>query len=230
MTGSRARDLGNGPDYRFPVRAQQIVTLRFHTDAPLARIKPLTKWDEFVPAQKLPALHKYLPEAKGHPPDGCTGLGCKSGLREAGGGGTLGRVNEPCKKIMNTIIPLISSSVAGPLGVLHLPRFWLKVSLQCRGKLAPGYPGCGKGYDQMVLDALGLKREAVLAFIKTSRPTYPQFETWIAKQPGAKLDKSPLTRSTAPSAATTTTIRRARRFSPPMACRTTPAPSTTLSI
>jgi len=90
---------------------------------------------------------------------------------------------------MNTIVPLISSSVAGPLGVLHLPRFWLKASLECRGKLAPGYPWCGKGYDQMVVDGLGLKREAVFDFIKTSRPTYPQFEGWIKKQPGAKLDK-----------------------------------------
>jgi hypothetical protein len=90
---------------------------------------------------------------------------------------------------MNKIVPLISSAVAGPLGVVHLPRFWLKVSLECRGKLAPGYPGCGKGYDQMVLDGLGLKREAVIAYIKNNRPTYPQFETWITQQPGAKLDK-----------------------------------------
>jgi hypothetical protein len=90
---------------------------------------------------------------------------------------------------MNTIVPLISSGVAGPLGVLHLPRFWLKVSLECHGKLAAGYPGCGTGYDQMVLDALGLKKEEVYAFIKSQRPTYPQFETWITKQPGAKLDK-----------------------------------------
>ena len=90
---------------------------------------------------------------------------------------------------MNTIVPLISSSVAGPLGVLHLPRLWLKVSLECCGKLAPGYPYCGKGYDQMALDALGLQKEAVVEYIKTSHPTYPQFEAWITKQPGAKLDK-----------------------------------------
>jgi hypothetical protein len=90
---------------------------------------------------------------------------------------------------MNNIIPLISSSVAGPLGILHLPRFWLKLSLESRGKLAPGYPGCGKGYDQMVLDGLGLKKEAVVGFIKNNRPTYPQFEAWITTQPGAKLDR-----------------------------------------
>jgi hypothetical protein len=91
---------------------------------------------------------------------------------------------------MNTIVPLISSGVAGPLGVLHLPRFWLKVSLESRGKLAPGYPGCGKGYDQMVLDALGIKKEAAVEYIKTNRPTYPQFEAWVKKQPGVKLDKA----------------------------------------
>src|SRR6266404_6341619 len=90
---------------------------------------------------------------------------------------------------MNTIVPLISSGVAGPLGVIHLPRLWLKASLESRGKLAPGYPGAGKGYDQMVIDGLGLNRDAVLNFIKSARPTYPQFESWIKKQPGAKLDK-----------------------------------------
>ena len=59
---------------------------------------------------------------------------------------------------MSNIVPLISSGVAGPLGVLHLPRLWLKVSLEARGKLANGYPGIGKGYDMMVLDALGESR------------------------------------------------------------------------
>lgn len=86
-------------------------------------------------------------------------------------------------------VPLISSGITGPLGVLHLPRLWLKSSLEAAGKLADGYPGCGKGYDQMVIDGLGLKREAVLDFVKKSKPTYPQFEAWIKKQPGAKLDK-----------------------------------------
>jgi hypothetical protein len=91
---------------------------------------------------------------------------------------------------MNTIVPLISSGVAGPLGVLHLPRLWLKASLEAAGKLAPGYPGAGKGYDQMVIDGLGLNRDAVLNFIKTKKPTYPQFEAWVKSQPGVKLDKA----------------------------------------
>ena len=90
---------------------------------------------------------------------------------------------------MSTTVPLISSGVAGPLGVIHLPRLWLKLSLESCGKLAPGYPGCGTGFDQIVIDGLGLKRESVIEFIKTERPTYPRFEAWIKSQPGAKLDK-----------------------------------------
>jgi hypothetical protein len=89
---------------------------------------------------------------------------------------------------MNTVVPLISSGTAGPLGVLHLPRLWLKLSLESRGKLAPGYPGAGQGFDQMVIDGVGLKRDAVIDFIKTNKPTYPQFETWVKKN-ATKLDK-----------------------------------------
>ena len=88
----------------------------------------------------------------------------------------------------NTYVPLISSGVAGPLGVIHLPRLWLKASLEAVGKLAPGYPGAGKGYDQMVIDGLGLKRDAVISYISSERPSYPQFEAWVKAQPGAKLD------------------------------------------
>ena len=91
---------------------------------------------------------------------------------------------------MSAYVPMISSGLSGPLGVLHLPRLWLKVSLEAKGKLAAGYPGIGKGYDQMVLDALGLNAEAVKSFIKTSSPSYPEFEAWIKKQPGVKLDSA----------------------------------------
>ena len=90
----------------------------------------------------------------------------------------------------NTIVPLISSGVAGPLGVLHLPRLWLKASLEARGLLAAGYPGIGAGYDSMVLHALGLQAEAVRGFLSEKRPTYPQFEAWIRVQPGVNLTKA----------------------------------------
>jgi len=93
-----------------------------------------------------------------------------------------------------TYVPLISSGVAGPLGVLHLPRLWQKASLEAAGKLAAGYPGIGKGYDTMVINALGLKEDAVRKFIAT-KPTYPQFEAWIKSQPGVKLDKATIHRN-----------------------------------
>lgn len=89
---------------------------------------------------------------------------------------------------METFIPLISSGADGPLGVLHLPRFWQKASLEARGRLDSRYPGCGKGFDQMTLNNLGLNREATLEYLKSARPTYPQFEAWVKKQPGVKLD------------------------------------------
>ena len=88
---------------------------------------------------------------------------------------------------------MISSGVAGPLGALHLPRLWLKVSLEAAGKLAAGYPGLGKGYDQMTCDALGLDAAAVVEFIKANKPTYPAFEAWVRKN-GKKLSKADIHR------------------------------------
>lgn len=94
---------------------------------------------------------------------------------------------------MSQIVPLISSSVAGPLGVLHLPRLWLKASLAAAGKLHSDYPGCGKGYDGMTLAALGIREEDFLAFIAT-KPTYVQLEAWVKAYPGVNLSKANLYR------------------------------------
>ena len=91
---------------------------------------------------------------------------------------------------MSKFVPLLSSGIAGPLGVLHLPRLWLKVSLDAQGKLAAGYPAIGKGFDQMVIDGLNLNRDALAAFIAEKHPTYTQFEQWIREQPGATIDKA----------------------------------------
>jgi hypothetical protein len=83
---------------------------------------------------------------------------------------------------------MISSGTAGPLGVLHLPRLWQKVSLESQGKLAAGYPGIGRGYDAMTCAALGLEENAVQDYIKQEKPTYPQFEAWV-KQNAKSLNK-----------------------------------------
>jgi alpha-mannosidase len=70
LRGRNPRALkGAGPTYRFPVRPQQIVTLRFRTAARAEEIRPVTEWDKFVPEAKRAALHAYG-NYKGHPPRG----------------------------------------------------------------------------------------------------------------------------------------------------------------
>ena len=84
------------------------------------------------------------------------------------------------------IVPTISSDTTGPLGVAHLPRFWQKVILSEKGLLPPATI-LRQGYDQMVLDGLGLDRAETLAFLKTI-PSYFAFEKWILGKKGGKLD------------------------------------------
>lgn len=90
----------------------------------------------------------------------------------------------------STIIPLIPCDAAGPLGVRHLPRLWLKVSLKAAGKLDADYPDIGKGFDQIVIDALGLTADGVRDFITAKKPSYAEFEAWVKAQPGVKLDRA----------------------------------------
>ena len=84
----------------------------------------------------------------------------------------------------DTIVPTITSGVAGPLGILHLPRLWQKSSLHAAGKLHPDYPAAGPGFDQMTLDLLGIERETFLVFIRQRKPTYPELEKWILEVRG----------------------------------------------
>ncbi len=70
LLGNPMRNLSGGPSYSFPVRPQQIVTLRLETARPVDKIKPLIEWDELVPETKHKSLREYLPDTKGHPPRG----------------------------------------------------------------------------------------------------------------------------------------------------------------
>ena len=91
--------------------------------------------------------------------------------------------------IMSSIVPTVSSGVAGPLGVIHLPRLWQKGVLGAKGLLPEGYDQCGQGYDQMVIDGLGLSRDEVVAFLDTV-PSYPAFEKWVLEKKGGALDQA----------------------------------------
>ncbi|MCY4110252.1 MAG: DUF5069 domain-containing protein [Chloroflexi bacterium] len=98
---------------------------------------------------------------------------------------------------MAKMIPLIGSSEAGPLGAMHLPRLWLKVSLATAGALNDEYDECGAGFDQMVLDGLGVDRDAALDFLRSSKPSYPEFEQWVVDQNGGSIDQSVIDASNA---------------------------------
>ena len=88
------------------------------------------------------------------------------------------------------VVPLVSSSVAGPLGAIHLPRLWTKLTLHHAGLLPDGYDHAGAGFDQMTIDALGLKRDDVIAFVKDKHPTYMQFEKYVLDQNGGSVPKA----------------------------------------
>lgn len=82
----------------------------------------------------------------------------------------------------NKIVPTISSGTPGPLGVLHLPRLWQKMSLGAADKLADGYSNCAPGYDMMVVDGLGLDRDELVEFVSSKKPTYVEFEKFVAEK------------------------------------------------
>jgi len=75
--------------------------------------------------------------------------------------------------------PLISSSVYGPLGVRHLPRLWLKILLHACGRLPEGYRHGAGGFDETLTTALGIDRDAFVAYISEEKPGYLALEAWV---------------------------------------------------
>ncbi|MDL5055080.1 hypothetical protein QQ056_16195 [Oscillatoria laete-virens NRMC-F 0139] len=92
--------------------------------------------------------------------------------------------------MITKIVPTISSGTAGPLGILHLPRLWQKCILFTKGLLPDDYGCCSPGYDMMVLDALGISKDDVLAFFKDKQPNYAAFEAWVLEKKGGNLDQA----------------------------------------
>ena len=88
---------------------------------------------------------------------------------------------------VTTVIPLISSDTAGPLGAIHLPRLWAKLSLGAQNMLSPEYDECGTGFDAMTLAGLNLDRQKTIDFVRSSKPTYMQFEEWVIGQNGGSI-------------------------------------------
>lgn len=88
---------------------------------------------------------------------------------------------------MKTHVPLISTRTKGPLGLVHLPRLWLKMRLSAKGKLADGYRAGEGGFDGALLEALGIDSTAAVAFVSASQPGYLAFEAWVKEnaKPGS---------------------------------------------
>jgi hypothetical protein len=87
---------------------------------------------------------------------------------------------------MPKIVPLIGPTVAGPLGVKHLPRMWLKSVLSAAGMLYAEYVDDNHGFNNRIVDGLGLEPGAWFAFLATM-PTYPQAEEYVQAH-ASKLD------------------------------------------
>jgi hypothetical protein len=84
------------------------------------------------------------------------------------------------------LVPMVSSSEAGPLGIPHLPRMWIKALLAAVGALpAEWKTGSVCGFDCFVAKTIGLDIAAVTAKINADLPNYLQFEAWVATQIGA---------------------------------------------
>ncbi len=95
------------------------------------------------------------------------------------------------------VVPLISSGTAGPLGAIHLPRLWLKLSLNAHNMLPDGYDLCGQGFDQMTLSALDLDREKTITYVREKHPTYMQFEEYVLEQNGGNVAPDKITKHNA---------------------------------
>jgi hypothetical protein len=78
-----------------------------------------------------------------------------------------------------TIVPLISGNQTGPLGIVHLPRFWLKMRAYSAGRLPEGYRHGNGGSDEALLTTFGIDGDAFAGYIATDAPDYPACEAWI---------------------------------------------------
>lgn len=77
--------------------------------------------------------------------------------------------------------PLISSTVRGPLGVMHAPRLWMKLMLKKRDLLADEYSFTKRGLTEWLAETLDFDFDALVEFVEREDPDYLRFERWIAE-------------------------------------------------
>jgi len=82
---------------------------------------------------------------------------------------------------LQPIVPAVSTQSTGPLGLMHLPRFWMKATLAAAGALYETWlSGMDSPLDVWFCEAIGLDLEAAIAHIRAELPAYVAFETWVA--------------------------------------------------
>lgn len=86
-------------------------------------------------------------------------------------------------KPIQPIVPALSSQSAGPLGLEHLPRLWLKATLNKAGALYDGWKsGEDSGFDQWFSGQVGIDLPAMIAYIHAELPPYLVLESWFAER------------------------------------------------
>ena len=93
------------------------------------------------------------------------------------------------EQLEDPVVPLISSSCKGPLGIIHLPRLWWKRVLDASAKLQSGYR-CSAlgGFDGSCSNALGLDHDAFDRWLRQHCPTYLAVEAYVREHaPPEKL-------------------------------------------
>jgi hypothetical protein len=78
------------------------------------------------------------------------------------------------------IVPAVSSQSVGPLGLMHLARFWMKATLASTDALYDSWnSGAKSGFDVWFCGAIGVDLDTAIAHIAAELPTYLAFEAWI---------------------------------------------------
>ena len=77
------------------------------------------------------------------------------------------------------IVPAVSSQSVGPLELMHLPRFWMKASLNGAGALYDSWrSGPNSPFDVWFCGVIGLDLDAAIAYVHAELPPYLTFEAW----------------------------------------------------
>lgn len=86
---------------------------------------------------------------------------------------------------MTMRIPLVSSSTAGPLGVLHLTRLWAKAMPYVLDELPESNWCLTRGFDANLLEAFGASAIDCRASVESTLPNYQTFEAWMCHRAGS---------------------------------------------